>query len=172
MSRNSLWKDVSAPMRIHTLNSELIAPGNIRETFRFFEDPANLARITPPSMGFEIVTADRQMRKGLEIGYRVRVLGIPLPWRSVISEYDPPHFFVDEALISPYKLWRHRHTFEETSRGTIVRDHVDYALPIWPLGEVAHVLVRSQLHIIFSFRQQALAEYLGDVVEAAGPVIR
>lgn len=159
-------------MHIHTLDSELIAPGNIRETFRFFEDPANLARITPPSMGFEIVTPAREMRRGLEIGYRVRVFGIRLPWRSLISEYDPPHVFVDEALVSPYKLWRHRHTFEETSRGTTVRDHVDYALPLWPVGEVAHRLVRAQLNAIFTFRQQALARYVGQLVEVSDPVIR
>ena len=159
-------------MQIHTLDSELTAPANIAETFRFFEDPANLAKITPPSMGFEIVTSDRQMRQGLEIAYRVRVFGIRMPWRSLISEYEPPYMFVDEALLSPYKLWRHRHTFEETRRGTIVRDHVDYALPLWPFGEVGHILVRTQLNAIFRFRQRALAQYLGAPVASSGPMIR
>ncbi len=159
-------------MRVHTLDAELIAPGTLAETFRFFQDPANLANITPPSMGFEIVSTDRRMRRGLEIEYRVRVFGLKLPWKSLISEYGPPDMFVDEALVSPYKLWRHRHTFRETSQGTAVTDHVDYALPLYPLGEIAHPLVRAQLREIFTYRQKALAKYLGDVVEVSGPVIR
>jgi ligand-binding SRPBCC domain-containing protein len=158
--------------RIHTLDCELIAPGSLAEVFHFFEDPANLARITPSDMGFEIVSTDRNMRRGLEIEYRVKVMGLKLPWKSLISEYGPPDMFVDEALVSPYKLWRHRHTFRETPKGILVSDHVDYELPLYPLGEIAHPMVKRQLMGIFSFRQKALAKYLGKVVEVNPPVIR
>jgi ligand-binding SRPBCC domain-containing protein len=159
-------------MRVHTLDSELIAAGGIDEVFRFFEDPANLARITPPSMAFTIVSEDREMRRGLEIDYRVRVFGLRMPWKSLISEYDPPYRFVDEALVSPYRLWYHEHTFRQTEQGTVVRDRVHYALPFFPLGEIAHPMVRRQLLEIFRYRQQTLAQYLGSIVEFSEPVIR
>jgi len=159
-------------MRIHTLDAEVIAPGSLEDVFRFFQDPANLARITPPSMGFQIVSTDRNMRRGLEIEYRVRVFGLNLPWKSLISAYNPPHMFVDEALVSRYQLWRHRHEFRETTRGTVVTDHVDYALPMSAPGEIAHPMVRAQLNQIFSFRQKALELHLGKLIDASGPVIR
>src|SRR3712207_8334838 len=46
----------------------------------------------------EIVTNELEMNKGLVIDYRFRWLGLPMTWRTLISEYDPPHMFVDEAL--------------------------------------------------------------------------
>jgi ligand-binding SRPBCC domain-containing protein len=150
-------------MRIYTLDDELLVPASLRETFRFFEDPSNLAKITPPWMGFEILTKQPEMREGLEIDYRFRWLGLPMKWKTLISEYRPPYLFVDEALKSPYSLWRHRHTFRETPKGTLVKDHVDYALPLGPVGRIAHaVTVRRQVEEIFSYRQLKIREMVAD----------
>jgi ligand-binding SRPBCC domain-containing protein len=147
---------------MHTLECELIVAASLPDTFRMFEDPYNLARITPPWMGFEILTPDLKMRRGLEIDYRFRWLGLPMTWRTLITEYKPPFLFVDEALRSPYALWRHRHEFEETADGTLVRDHVDYALPLGIAGRAVHALVvRKQVEEIFAYRQKKIAELVG-----------
>ena len=149
-------------MRVHTLDCELLTPASLEDTFRIFEDPYNLARITPPWMGFEILTPDLKMRSGLEIDYRFRWLGLPMTWRTLITVYEPPHLFVDEALKGPYALWRHRHEFQQTGEGTVVRDHVDYALPLGFLGDIAHALVvRRQVEQIFAYRQTRIAELIG-----------
>ena len=67
------------------------------EVFSFFSDPKNLARITPPSLGFQIVEApQRPLRAGDRIRYRIRLLGIPIPWVTHISEWDEGTRFVDE----------------------------------------------------------------------------
>jgi ligand-binding SRPBCC domain-containing protein len=103
------------------------------------------------------------MRKGLEIDYRFRWLGLPMKWKTLISEYQPPHLFVDEALKSPYAVWRHRHSFEQTAEGTLVKDHVEYALPLGPLGTIAHALtVRRQVEEIFRYRQQKIRQIVAD----------
>lgn len=89
-------------------------------------------------------------------------------WRTRISVYDPPLEFVDEALRSPYVYWRHRHTFTAVAGGTVVRDTVDYQLPLGWLGQVAHaVAVRRNLIAIFTFRQETLDAHWG-----GGSVIR
>jgi hypothetical protein len=41
-----------------------------------------------------------------------------------------------------------------------MRDTVRYALPGWPLGEVAHPLVARDLAAIFDFRAAAVAQSL------------
>jgi hypothetical protein len=54
------------------------------------------------------------MRKGSEIEYRIRWLGLPLHWKTLISQYEPPFLFVDEqtegtirALAAPATRFHH-----------------------------------------------------------------
>ncbi len=147
----------------YQLRCRLLAPLSIQDTFRAFEDPRNLSRITPPQLGFRIVSnGNLEMRMGAEIDYTIRWLGLPLRWKTLITAYDPPRSFTDEQLRGPYSLWRHRHTFEEDPAGTLVSDCVDYRLPLGPLGSVAHGLgVARQLRGIFEYRQRAMDRLLG-----------
>src|SRR5438270_507189 len=108
----------------------MTAPVPLAQVFRFFEDARNLEKITPPWLNFRIVNPDHiQMRKGAEIDYVIRWMGLPIRWKTVIQEYDPPRKFVDEQSRGPYSLWRHTHIFEETKAGVVIRDRVDYRLP-------------------------------------------
>jgi uncharacterized protein len=135
----------------------------IHTVFRVFEDARNLAEITPPWLRFAVTTqGDIQMGQGVEIDYEIRWQNLPMKWKTVISEYQPPFYFVDEQLKGPYKLWRHVHEFAETAHGTIVSDRVDYTLPLGPLGRVAHsLIVGRQLKAIFEYRQRAMPKLLG-----------
>ncbi len=147
-------------MGCYTLDRRMVAPVAVREAFEFFQNPSNLARITPPWLSFRITSQEPvEMRRGAVITYQIRWLGIGLSWKTVITEYEPPFLFVDEQAAGPYKLWRHRHTFRPCVEGTVVEDHVDYMLPFGWLGRVVHLLVvRRQLERIFDFRRQALAD--------------
>jgi len=83
-------------MTTHSLVASQLVPQPPEVVVPFFERPENLARITPPSMAFRILSTDLEMRDGLEIDYTLR----PLPafstrWRTRIVEYDPPHEFTD-----------------------------------------------------------------------------
>ena len=70
-------------MSSHHLRASLFIARPIDEVFAFFSEPRNLARITPPGMGFEFRTDDFAMRDGLEIEYRLRpLLGVPATWRT------------------------------------------------------------------------------------------
>lgn len=149
-------------MRIHTLEREQHLPATPERAFEFFGDAHNLAAITPPWLGFRIETPGPiEMSAGTLLDYRLRLHGLPLRWRSRIEEWQPPRRFVDAQLAGPYRLWHHTHTFEPDGDGTLMRDEVRYALPLWPLGEVAHVaLVRRDLERIFAFRQERVTELL------------
>jgi len=131
----------------------------LSEVFRFFEDPRNLERITPGWLNFRILDPDRLvMRKGEQIEYIIRWMGVPLRWTTRIAAYEPPQMFVDEQIRGPYRLWHHTHTFRETPEGVVIGDRVDYRLPLGILGRIAHaVLVRAQLRAIFRFRQAAIS---------------
>src|SRR6186997_1361140 len=145
-------------MAVHHLGASQLVPAPIGEVFAFFAEPDNLARLTPPGMRFEFLTEDRQMREGLVIDYRLRpLLGMPVRWQTLVDRYDPPGAFHDVQARGPYRAWRHTHRFEAVKGGTLVRDEVEYALPLGLLGEIAHRLtVRSRLAEIFHFRARAI----------------
>jgi ligand-binding SRPBCC domain-containing protein len=138
---------------------ELSVP--VAKVFAFFSDAANLSRITPRSFGFQMITPQPVLiQKGTIIDYQIRVLGLLVHWRTLISRWDPPHLFVDEQLCGPYRTWVHVHRFRETSTGTLVEDEVEYSLPLPPVGELVHPLVRLQIHSIFCFRQESIRSIL------------
>lgn len=97
------------------------------------------------------------MRQGALIEYTIRVMGIPVRWRTHICEYDPPRGFTDKQQRGPYALWHHVHTFEETDGGTTMKDHVTYAIPFGILGKMTHALyVSEKLDRIFDYRAEAI----------------
>jgi ligand-binding SRPBCC domain-containing protein len=130
------------------------------EVFAFFADAANLERITPPELNFHIITPPPfDIRKGALIDYELRLRGIPLRWKTEITQWNPPRDFVDTALASPYKQWIHLHTFEEGAGGeTIMKDIVRYRLPLEPLGDLAHFYVKKELKYIFDYRYKIIEE--------------
>ena len=147
---------------MYTLRCEMHAAVPIEEAFRVFEDPLNLAKVTPSWLNFRVTSDSVKLRPGAEITYRIAWMGIPMSWKTLIAEYDPPRRFIDEQAKGPYTLWRHRHDFRAEDGGTVISDHVDYILPLGPLGKLAHALmVKRQLRQIFRFRQQAIAGLLG-----------
>lgn len=150
-------------MTTHVLEREqrLACPRD--EVFAFFEDAANLERLTPAFLKFRVVTPPPiEMRAGALIDYRLRLFGVPLTWRTLIEIYEPNVRFVDLQLRGPYRLWRHTHTFEEIPGGTLMRDRVEYALPLGPLGDVARAMfVRRTLERIFDFRNETIASIFG-----------
>ena len=150
-------------MAEHVLNAEQEIDLPRDEVFEFFSKAENLERITPPELSFHILTPlPIEMGEGTLIDYGIRLNGIPMKWRTLISKWDPPHEFVDEQLKGPYKQWIHRHTFEELGPSkTLIRDEVKYRLPFEPFGDIAHFLVERQLNGIFEHRNKVVEELLG-----------
>jgi len=140
------------------LELDQVLPGERDEVFAFYADAFNLEAITPPWLGFRVVTPGPiEMRAGALIEYRLALHRIPVRWLTRIEEWTPGRSFVDAQLRGPYRLWHHTHTFTPAGGGTLVGDRVRYALPFGPLGTVAHAaLVRRDLERIFDYRRPAI----------------
>jgi hypothetical protein len=148
-------------MAVHILAREQHLAMPPDGVFPFFGDALNLEAITPPWLGFRVVTPEPiAMAPGALIEYRLRLHGVPIRWRTTIAVWDPPRRFVDVQLSGPYRMWHHTHEFlpaPDGSGGTLMRDTVRYALPFGPLGEIAHrLLVRRDLERIFDHRRRAV----------------
>jgi ligand-binding SRPBCC domain-containing protein len=145
------------------LQREQEIPRPIDEVFAFFADAQNLETITPPWLGFRILTPGPiTMRAGARIVYRLGWRWLPLRWVTEITAWEPPLHFVDVQRHGPYALWCHTHEFEPHEGGTRMRDRVRYALPLGVLGALAHRLaVRKDLEAIFDYRARRVSAILG-----------
>jgi len=134
------------------------------EVFRFFSDPANLERLTPPWLGFRILTpAPLPTGAGAVFEYRLKVHGLPLRWRTLIETWEEGHRFTDLQLRGPYALWHHTHEFLDLpGGGTRILDRVRYRVGWGPIGSLVTALwVRPDIDRIFRFRQAIIERLLG-----------
>ncbi|MEI6083066.1 MAG: SRPBCC family protein [Verrucomicrobiota bacterium] len=139
------------------LTSEQWLSRPLPEIFAFFADAGNLDALTPPWLRFEILTPRPiAMQVGARIDYRLRIRGLPVRWQSEITTWQPPHRFVDEQRRGPYRVWHHEHAFTEQDGGTLVKDHVRYA--VFGGALVERLFVRRDIATIFAYRQAKLAE--------------
>jgi ligand-binding SRPBCC domain-containing protein len=150
-------------MAEHILERKQIIRKPREEVFKFFADAGNLERITPRELNFQIITPQPiDIKKGALIDYQLKLRGIPITWKTQITQWNPPFDFVDTALKSPYKQWIHLHTFEENGAGeTTMCDIVRYRLPLEPLGDLAHFYVKNELKYIFDYRRKVIEEIFG-----------
>lgn len=171
-------------MRVFTLHRTQVLPGTPEEVFPFFADARNLEAITPPLLGFEVVTpGEIEMRVGTLIQYRLRLHGISINWLTSIQAWEPGVRFVDQQVRGPYALWHHTHAFEAHGDGggeTLMTDTVRYAIGWGFAGEIAaRAFVHRDVARIFDFRREAVVPALrgagGEAVEDqvhAGQVAR
>ena len=146
------------PDGIYRLHTETVIPYALDEVFAFFAEPQNLEALTPPWLNFEITSpAPIEMRQGTLIDYRLKLHGIPVKWRTEISEWEPPFRFVDRQLKGPYRLWHHEHTFTECDAGTRVIDNVRYAVLGGAL--VNRLFVQKDVARIFRYRREQLRKF-------------
>ncbi|WP_426478426.1 SRPBCC family protein [Chryseobacterium sp. CBSDS_008] len=133
---------------------------DIETAWNFFSSPHNLSEITPESMNFTVLSDmyNEPVFKGMEINYRVSpVLGIPMTWKTIISQVEEYKSFTDFQEKGPYRYWNHFHEFIPNEKGVLMKDTVEYELPLGLLGRIAHMLfVKKKLNSIFDFRYNVL----------------
>ena len=91
--------------RVHRLERSQRIPRRRDEVFAFFADASNLEAITPQFLHFRILSPlPIEMRPGARIDYALSLGGVPVRWRTRITEWEPGVRFVDEQESGPYAL--------------------------------------------------------------------
>jgi ligand-binding SRPBCC domain-containing protein len=154
-------------MSVYRIVEKIIIPAPLEEVWDFVSRPENLKEITPPHMGFDIVTPalPEVMYPGMIIAYKVSpMLRIRMTWVTEITHVESMRYFVDEQRMGPYAMWHHEHHLESHTDGILMTDIVTYKLPLAFIGRWAHrLIVKRQLDQIFKFRKKALEHRFGKV---------
>ena len=119
--------------------------------------------MTPPSLGFHVLGKSTEaIESGTTIDYKLNLHGVPLRWRSRITDWSAGKSFVDIQEKGPYRLWRHTHEFVPFAGGTLLRDLVEYRLPLGVIGDtLAGWKVDRDVAEVFAFRRKIIAERFG-----------
>ncbi|MBN8537161.1 MAG: TIGR01777 family oxidoreductase [Deltaproteobacteria bacterium] len=144
---NSLFKDQFVPLK----------PDQI---FPFFSKAENLETLTPPWLNFKIKAKSNEfLKKESVIDYKLKIHGVSVYWRTLISDWKNNEFFVDEQIKGPYSKWHHLHLFEPVPGGCLLRDEVTYQIPGSLVGKLLlGRWIEKTVNKIFSFRQKRIEE--------------
>ena len=131
--------------------------------YAFHLRPDALQMLIPPFEKTRVVRPPTSLEPGTEVELRTRVL--PGVWMTIIARHtalEPGRYFVDEMVRGPFAHWRHRHKFLARNGGTLLRDEVEFALPLGLLGRaVAPFVIVPRLRRMFKWRHEVTAREVG-----------
>jgi len=184
----------------HTFQSEKWLPYSVEHVFAFFANPENLPRLMPKWQKARIeeasfapppprpVSANPQRLRGIVAGAGTRLIlsfkpfpysPIRIPWEAEITDFAWNDHFCDIQHRGPFAYWRHCHRIHPETRtvdgtptpGTLLRDEVEYEMPMGDLGAIAqHFFAEHLFRRIFNFRHQRTTELLPLVLGTVQPV--
>lgn len=157
----------------HKFETHAWFPCPLAQVFGFFSNPENLPNIMPAWQKAQIESAKLTTAEDTPhaphpvagTGSELYITFRPLPfvplragWRALISDFEYLSHFCDIQLSGPFQYWRHCHHFEREVRdgreGTLVRDELEYELPLAPLADALNALASANIAAVFRYRQK------------------
>lgn len=130
--------------------------------FDFFSQAENLEVITPPWLNFKIThKSDANLKEGSVIDYKLKIKGVPISWKTLISKWSAPDYFIDIQLKGPYSKWEHTHRFISINNGTLLIDEIIYKAPLGLIGYIVNeLMIAKDVAAIFKYRNKQIKKLL------------
>lgn len=85
--------------------------------------------------------------------------GIKQQLTSKITEFNSPHYFLDEMVSGAFKSFRHEHIFEANDNATLMTDKFYFVSPFGILGKLVNTLfLKRYMSQLLQTRNQLLKE--------------
>lgn len=129
--------------------------------FAFHELPDAFSRLVPPWEDATIVQKADISVIGSQAIIETKILGlIPARWVAEHTAYDPPRYFEDVQISGPFKSWAHRHIIEPHGDGAMLRDEIEYELPMSFIGAVAaQIFIIPKIEKMFEYRHEVTKKW-------------
>lgn len=140
------------------MESVIAAPPD--RVFAFHEAPGALESLIPPWEKVRVESGGGSLLPGSRVVLKTYLGPIPLRWVAEHTAYDPPRMFADRQVSGPFAKWEHTHrVLDDGHGGAILRDEVDYEVPLGVIGRVlGGGFVRRKLQKMFAYRHQKTRE--------------
>ncbi len=136
-------------------------PVSVEEAFQYHERPGALVRLIPPWESATVESSDGSLEVGSRVVVSTRIFGIPFRWRAEHTLYEPPNCFADKQVSGPFKSWNHVHRFEASGQYTLLRDSIEYELPLGLPGRVlGDGKALKTIEAMFAFRHRVTRDDL------------
>jgi ligand-binding SRPBCC domain-containing protein len=139
----------------------------LEDVWDFHSDERGLVALTPDWMNLRVEHVEGPdgeldveiLVEGSRLESSVRPFGVGprQQWVSLIAARErgaDGAYFRDTMEEGPFPHWEHTHAFEREAGGTLVTDHVEYELPLGPLGRVAAPLSWIGFEPMFRYRHR------------------
>lgn len=94
------------------------------------------------------------------VTWRAKHFGVWQKLTSKITEFERPHFFVDEMLDGAFKSIYHKHQFHQEGDTTIMTDDFHFESPLGIIGNIANKLVLTNyLTNLLTERNKMIKEF-------------
>jgi ligand-binding SRPBCC domain-containing protein len=137
--------------------------------FGFHSLPDAFERLIPPWENVRVVQKADISEIGSRTILETRIFGpFKIRWVAEHTAYDPPRSFEDVQVKGPFRSWRHRHIVKPHAEGAILRDEIDYEMPIPIFGPLAApAAVTPRLNRMFEYRHKVTKEWCEGGPESA-----
>ncbi|SDJ74357.1 Ligand-binding SRPBCC domain-containing protein [Halovenus aranensis] len=152
---------------MHTYERSVRVAAPFEEVWEFHSTEKGLEALTPDWMGLEVESVTGPdgepepdvLETGATIDASVRPFGVGprQRWCSEIvarERSDGSGFFRDTMHDGPFPEWEHTHNFYADGDETVVRDHVEYELPLGPLDGLIGPLAVVGFEPMFRYRHR------------------
>ncbi len=158
-------------MPTYERSSRVVAP--FEEVWEFHSDERGLVALTPGWMNLEIESVRAPggdpdpdvLGAGSVVESSVRPFGVG-PRQSWVSEITARErsggaaYFRDVMSDGPFRRWVHTHMFYADGETTVVRDRVEYELPLGSVGKALGPLAVVGFAPMFRYRHRKTRELL------------
>lgn len=142
-----------APRSANTYEKRTVFRTTLDKMQAFHEDPAALAKLTPPPIFMQVKRDDRTSLTEGEIHFTMWFGPIPIQWVARHEAGPTEHSFADRMIEGPMQYWYHRHIFEETADGVALIDRVTIAHKPGLQGILTRLMFDGvPLRILFFYR--------------------
>ncbi len=117
------------------VESRIELDASIEDVFAFIANPKNIESVYPKDMSFKVIDMPERIDNGAVVTMSALLMGQLFTWRTIIKDFNRPYSFVDEAIDSPFRYWRHRHIIHSINGKCVMEDRIEFSTVLGYIGD-------------------------------------